>query len=68
MEPVSGKRLAKVLAGKGWTLDRVDGSHHVFVRPTIADPVSVPIRGNRDLKLKTQESIMKAAGLTDADP
>lgn len=67
MKPVSGKRLAKILAGKGWTLDRIKGSHHVFTHPSFPDPVSVPIHGNSDLRARTQKSIMKAAGLTETD-
>ena len=67
MKPVSGKRMAKILEGRGWRLHRVTGSHHFFWHPDFPDPVDVPIHGNKDLKPGTQRSIMKGASLTDAD-
>lgn len=67
MKPVSGKRLCKILEAKGWTLLRVRGSHHYYGRAEMPDPVNVPVHGNRQLKQGTQRSIMRTAGLTDAD-
>jgi predicted RNA binding protein YcfA (HicA-like mRNA interferase family) len=64
---VSGKRRCKVLEGRGWTLDRVAGSHHVYMHPDRPLPLPVPVHGNRDLRTGTQRDIMRQAGLTDAD-
>jgi HicA toxin of bacterial toxin-antitoxin, len=30
---VSGKAMCKALEAKGWTLTRINGSHHVYDRP-----------------------------------
>lgn len=66
MKAVSGKRMCKVLEGKGWTLDRINGSHHIYESPA-GIHVSVSVYANRDLRPGTQRSIMRAAGLTDQD-
>jgi predicted RNA binding protein YcfA (HicA-like mRNA interferase family) len=33
MKSVSGKELARILERHGWLLLRVNGSHHIYVRP-----------------------------------
>jgi predicted RNA binding protein YcfA (HicA-like mRNA interferase family) len=66
VKPVSGKRLGKVLEVQGWQLDRVSGSHHIYVHPD-GRRVTVPVHGNRDLKPGTQHGIMHDAGLTEDD-
>ncbi len=67
MKPVSGKRMIQVLKSRGWELQRIRGSHHIFKRPGLVQTVNVPVHGTKVLKPKTQQSIMKAAGLTDDD-
>jgi predicted RNA binding protein YcfA (HicA-like mRNA interferase family) len=32
MKAISGKRMSKLLEAKGWSLVRITGSHHIFVR------------------------------------
>ena len=65
-EAVSGKRLCRVLEERGWTLDRISGSHHIYTHPD-GGRITVPVHANRDLKPGTQLSIMRDTGLTDAD-
>ena len=67
MKRVSGKQMCKALERKGWVLDHVRGSHHVYRGPDGRTKVSVPVHGNQTLKPGTQHGIMKDAGLTDAD-
>ena len=68
MKPVSGRRMCELPSQGGWSLIRINGSHRISTR---AGPprqiVSVPVHGNKDLKPKTQRSIMRTAGLTDDD-
>jgi predicted RNA binding protein YcfA (HicA-like mRNA interferase family) len=66
VKPVSGKRMCKAREERGWVFDRVSGSHHVYVHPD-GGRVTVPVHANADLKPGTQRSIMRDAGLTDAD-
>jgi len=67
MKPVSGRRMCKLLEDRGWQLDRISGSHHIFTQPDTGGRVTVPVHGNHDLKPGTQRSIMRDAGLTDDD-
>lgn len=66
MKRVSGKDLAKVLEKKGWVLVRITGAHCRYAKQDFP-PVTVPIHGTKILKPKTQQSIMRHTGLTDAD-
>jgi predicted RNA binding protein YcfA (HicA-like mRNA interferase family) len=65
MKPVSGKRMCKLLEIKGWKLARVTGSHHIYVKSGQNIRITVPIHGNRDLKIGLQRSIMKYADIQE---
>jgi predicted RNA binding protein YcfA (HicA-like mRNA interferase family) len=67
LKRISGKQMCKILRKRGWILERVSGSHHLFKMPGLAQLVNVPVHANKTLKPKTQRSVMKAAGLTDDD-
>ena len=67
MKPVSGKRLCRALESKGWALDHIHSSHHVYRKPGERLPLSVPVHGNRDMATGTQRKLMRQAGLTDED-
>jgi predicted RNA binding protein YcfA (HicA-like mRNA interferase family) len=45
---MTAKELMYKLKTNGWTLDRINGSHHVFVKAGCR-PVAVPLHGNRDI-------------------
>ncbi|MBI1791229.1 MAG: type II toxin-antitoxin system HicA family toxin [Acidobacteria bacterium] len=63
MKPLSGKDFARLLESHGWSLQRVNGSHHVYTKPGSQVRISVPIHGNRSLKTGLQRHLMKMAGL-----
>ena len=67
MKPASGRQICKALERKGWVLDRVRGSHHIYKKLGRPGTIPVPVHGNKTLKPKTQQSIMKSAGLRDDD-
>ena len=67
MKAINGKRMCKILQGKGWELARVTGSHHVFVTAGKNIRISVPVHGNRDLKIGLQTAIMKLAGIKEEE-
>ncbi|MEI7582215.1 type II toxin-antitoxin system HicA family toxin [Runella sp.] len=62
----SAKNLIKILRQKGWILDRVKGSHHVFQHPN-GGFVIVPVHGNKDLAKGTFFSILKDAGIDKSE-
>jgi predicted RNA binding protein YcfA (HicA-like mRNA interferase family) len=67
VKPVSGKRMCQILGSQGWRLARISGTYHIYRHPDSGRRTSVPVHGNVDLKPRTQRSIMRDAGLTDAD-
>ena len=67
MKSVSGKELAKALEGRGWRLLRVNGSHHIYGKAGSIVRLSVPLHGNKPLKLGLLRHLMKEAGLAEED-
>jgi predicted RNA binding protein YcfA (HicA-like mRNA interferase family) len=67
VKAVSGKDFAKVLERRGWSLLRINGSHHIYGKPGEIARISVPIHGNTNLKAGLLRNIMKLAGLTEND-
>ncbi len=67
MKSISGKKLCKVLEKHGWFLDRIRGSHHIYAHPSRDEILTVPVKGNRDLRVGTLHAILKEAGLSEDD-
>ena len=67
MKATSGKELARVLERHGWQLLRIRGSHHIFGKTGCIVRLSVPIHGNKGLKLGLLKHLLKMAGLQESD-
>ncbi len=67
MRSVSGKEFTKILERHGWSLLRVQGSHHIYGRAGSEVRLSVPVHGNQALKTGLLRHLMKMAGLTESD-
>ena len=65
MKSISGKRLCSLLEEKGWQLKAIRGSHHVYMKSGREERISVPVHGNKDLKVGLLKSIMKIASIED---
>ncbi len=63
MSSISGKQLAKLLERNGWILLRIQGSHHIYGQPGMSVRISVPIHGNKSLKIGLLRYLLKKAGL-----
>lgn len=63
MKPISGKQFAKLLEHHGWTLLRINGSHHIYGKAGFEARLSVPIHGNEALKLGLARHLAKLAGI-----
>ena len=68
MRPLSGKELARILERHGWSLLRVQGSHHIYGKSGNPVRISVPIHGNKPLKSGLQAHLLRLAGLSEAEP
>jgi predicted RNA binding protein YcfA (HicA-like mRNA interferase family) len=67
MKSVSGKEFAKLLERRGWSLLRVQGSHHIYGRDGSDVRLSVPVHGNQALKIGLLRHLMKMAGISESD-
>ena len=67
MKSVSGKDFAKILERHGWSLFRVQGSHHIYGKAGSEIRISIPIHGNQSLKTGLLRHFIKLAGLTEND-
>jgi len=63
--PVSGRDLARALERHGWSLLRIQGSHHIYGKTGRAVRMSVPIHGNTPLKVGLLRHLLRQAGLSE---
>ncbi len=57
------KKIIKILESRGFVLDRVKGSHHIYYHPETKRRVVVPLH-KRDLPKGTLLEILKQAGIS----
>jgi predicted RNA binding protein YcfA (HicA-like mRNA interferase family) len=67
LKSISGKHFARLLESRGWQLVRVNGSHHVYMKPGNPARISLPIHGNEDLKVGLLRHFMKVADIAESD-
>jgi len=64
---VKVKDLIRELERKGWRLDRIKGSHHVFRHEKSMRPVVVPVHGSEVSNFKVQKILKQAEDATKSD-
>ncbi|MCR4405957.1 MAG: type II toxin-antitoxin system HicA family toxin [Anaerolineae bacterium] len=57
------QKIIKVLENKGFVLDRIKGSHHIYYHPEMKKRVVVPFH-KKDLPRGTLLEILKQAGIS----
>ena len=67
MKVISGKRMCQILDGKGWTLARITGSHHIFIKDGLNLRITVPVHRNQDLKLGLHRALMRLSGIDEEE-
>jgi len=65
MKSVSGRELARIVERRGWTLLRVSGSHHIYGKPGSIVRLSIPIHGNKVLKIGLLRHLLKIAEISE---
>ena len=65
MKSISGRKFIKILERNGWVLMRIQGSHHIFAKKGFDVRLSVPVHGNKPLKIGLLNHLMKKAHLSD---
>lgn len=58
---MTGKELKKLLLKDGWTVIRINGSHHILMKGD--NIINLPIHSNKDMKKGLEQKILKQAGL-----
>ncbi len=58
---MNGNEVIKKLQAAGWSLARINGSHHVMARGN--QSVSIPVHGKRDLKPGLIAGIARQTGV-----
>ena len=67
MKAISGKKFCKLIETKGWELKRINGSHHIYTKFGENARISVPVHGNKRLKVGLQRYLMKVAGIVESE-
>lgn len=67
MKSISGKQLCKLVEQKGWILQRITGSHHIYANPELEPILSIPVHRNQDLKIGILKALMKISQLSEED-
>ncbi len=67
MRSVTGKELIKVLERQGWRLLRIQGSHHIYGKAGTAVRLSIPVHGNKPLKVGLLKHLLNLAELSEGD-
>jgi predicted RNA binding protein YcfA (HicA-like mRNA interferase family) len=65
MRTLTGRELCKLLESKGWSLLRINGSHHIYGKAGNRVRLSVPVHGNQALKIGLLRHLLKQAGISE---
>ena len=60
-----GREFARLLERHGWQLLRINGSHHIYGKAGSIVRLSVPIHGNRPLKIGLLRHLAKLAQIPE---
>jgi predicted RNA binding protein YcfA (HicA-like mRNA interferase family) len=67
VKPLSGRQFCRLLERHGWSLLRIEGSHHIYGKPGQRARISVPVHANAALKRGLQQRLIKLAGIDPDD-
>jgi predicted RNA binding protein YcfA (HicA-like mRNA interferase family) len=67
MRAIAGREFARMIERRGWQLLRISGSHHIYGRSGSIVRLSVPIHGNRPLKMGLLRHLAKLADIPDEE-
>jgi len=67
MKSMPGKEFAEILERHGWMRLRIQGSHHIYGKEGSIVRLSVPVHGNKPLKIGLLKHLMKMAELSEDD-
>jgi predicted RNA binding protein YcfA (HicA-like mRNA interferase family) len=65
MKVLSSRDFARLVERHGWKLLRINGSQHIYGRPGTVVRLSIPIHGNRPLKMGLPRHLAKVAEIPE---
>ena len=60
---MNGKQIIARLKAEGWTLARIEGSHHIMEKEGVLRGVPVPVHGTKDMGIGLLKAIEKQTGV-----
>jgi predicted RNA binding protein YcfA (HicA-like mRNA interferase family) len=60
---MNGKQIIAAFKKDGWTLARVEGSHHIMEKDGMPRGVPVPVHGSKDMGIGLLKAIEKQTGV-----
>lgn len=60
---MNGKQVIAKLKAAGWTLARIEGSHHMMEKAGMLRPVPVPVHGAKDTGAGLLGEIQRQSGV-----
>jgi predicted RNA binding protein YcfA (HicA-like mRNA interferase family) len=63
MKSLSGREFARLVEQHGWRLLRIAGSHHIYGKSGSVVRLSIPMHGNRPLKIGLLRHLAKSADI-----
>jgi len=67
MKSMSGREFARLIERHGWTLLRVQGSHHIYGKPGSVVRLSIPIHGSKPLKTGLLRHLAKLSEIPESE-
>jgi predicted RNA binding protein YcfA (HicA-like mRNA interferase family) len=67
MTSVSARDFARLVERRGWKLLRITGSHHIYGKSGSIVRLSIPIHGNKRLKIGLLRHLAKLAEIPDEE-
>jgi len=61
---MNGKQVIAKLQAAGWTLARINGSHHIMEKDGMPRSVPVPMHGTKDVGAGLLAEIQRQTGVT----
>jgi predicted RNA binding protein YcfA (HicA-like mRNA interferase family) len=60
---MNGKQIIAKLKQQGWTLVRIEGSHHIMKNSASNKKVPIPVHGSKDVQIGLIKAIEKQTGV-----
>ena len=64
MKAITGLEMCRLVEGGGWSLRRINGSHHIYSKEGERKVISIPVHGSKNLKPGLALRIARDAGVS----